>query len=42
MALREIDKFIGGEVVVKCEWVESYPLRVDQGQVAFCQYMKKN
>lgn len=22
--------------------MESYPLRVDEGQVAFCQYMKKN
>lgn len=42
LALREIEKYIGGEVVIKCEWVESYPLNVEEGRVAFCQYMKKN
>jgi hypothetical protein len=42
LALREVEKFIGGEIIAKYEWVESHPFIVDEGKVAFCQYMKKN
>ena len=28
--------------MIKYEWAESYPLLVDEGNVVFCQYMKKN